>query len=120
MAEHNISVDIQCVKPMTREEKLKLQKVLRRMKRMGIAPSDRDHVILSLEDEIDQLRKRLMALMGSPMPAPKGANVFYVCDRRACTQCLSREGCGHTPRIEHAKHFELRGNAFWEQECADE
>ena len=121
MADRNVSVDIQCVMPKTPEEEVILQSILKRMKRMGIAPSDRDHIILAQDREIDCLRDKIRNLEKRPMPAPTGPNVFYLCDRRACDRCLPiKNGCRHTADVRHAKNFQLRGDAFRELERADE
>lgn len=34
-----------------------------------------------------------------------GANVFFICDRRACEKC--NPDCNFTTDIQHAKNFEV-------------
>lgn len=121
MADRNVSVDIQCVMAKTPEEEVILQKILKRMKRMGIAPSDRDRIILAQDKEIDYLRGKIRDLEARPMPAPETPAVFYLCDKRACDRCLpySEMVCRHTADVRHAKNFQLCGDAFMEQERAD-
>lgn len=121
MADSNISFDIQCTYPLNSAESATLQKVLRRMKRMGIAPADRDHVIVAQDREIELLRKKLRDLEEKPMSAPERQKVLYLCDRRACERCMPlKPGCRHTFDVRHAKNFELRGDVFKELERADE
>lgn len=121
MANESISLDIQCTYPLNSAEAVTLQKVLRRMKRVGIAPADRDHVIVAQEQEIERLRKKLRDLEERPMPAPDRQKVLYLCDRRACERCMPlKPGCRHTFDVRHAKNFELRGDTFKELVRANE
>ena len=121
MANENISLDIQCVYPLNSAESVTLQKVLRRMKRVGIAPADRDHVIVAQEREIESLRKKIRDLEERPMLASEQKKVLYLCDRRRCERCMPlKPGCRHTYDVRHAKNFELRGDVFKELERADE
>lgn len=52
--------------------------------------------------------------------------IFYLCDRRACEKCNAhlddRPECRHTSDVRHARNFELRGGALYENEiieCAE-
>lgn len=119
LSNSNVEVDIQCTFPLTREEQLILSNILKRMKRMGIAPKDRDHVILALDKELAAARSKLQEFeKHNGGVSPK---ISYLCDRRACNRCMpANPGCRHTSDVRHAKNFELRGYTFVELERADE
>ena len=119
MANENVPLDIQCVYPLNSAESVTLQKVLRRMKRVGIAPADRDHVIVTQEREIETLRKKIRDLEERPMLAPERKNVLYLCDGDACTNCHNLD-CKHTSNVLHAINFKQFGNIFFERGGADE
>lgn len=107
--------------PMTRQQILVLQKVFRRMRKLGITPVEREQIILQLNEEVESLRRKIRDLEERPMRAPERQNVLYLCDRRACERCMPlKPGCRHTSDVRHAKNFELRGDVFKELERADE
>lgn len=43
------------------------------------------------------------------------ADVFYLCDRRACRNCSPISECSHTSNIEHAVNFERIGDSYFEE-----
>lgn len=49
---------------MTRKEVLALQKVYRRMKRMGIMPYEKERIILELEKEVQYYRAKIDRMCG--------------------------------------------------------
>ena len=49
---------------MTRKEVLALQKVYRRMKRMGIMPYEKERIILELEKEVQYYRAKIDRMAG--------------------------------------------------------
>ena len=49
---------------MTRKEVLALQKVYRRMKRMGIMPYEKERIILELEKEVQYYRAKIDRMYG--------------------------------------------------------
>lgn len=106
------------VEQMTRKEVLSLQKVYRRMKRMGIKPERKKRIILSLEQEIQQYRKKLFALEGLLAERMDFPPVFFLCDESACKRCSDE--CSYTRNPDHAKNFKEIYGAFWEQGGADE
>lgn len=121
MSNENILLDVQCIYPLNSAETVTLQQVLRRMKRMGIAPADRDHVIVAQEKEIKYYREKIQCLESRAMSESAQPKVRYLCDRRACEKCIPlKNGCRHTFDVRHAKNFELRGDTFKELERADD